>query len=466
MSRHRFLMLGASIVGVGMLPFAQRSYAYAQDYVTPYNYASADVLADPKSHTEALRRMFSDERLKPPYLFKLPVRKPNPAIPGDYGGWRVTMGSGFATFPVKSKWTLTCAPPDPTEPGANSWLHRWGELVDGQRMFQNTDQINGNRDITFQNVYVDGHKKGLAAGTGIDDDFDFDQHFLDIDIINTFLRIGQYPTKQDRRWNYRVYFLDCTVKNWPGISCEFRQVNDFKVSGNTIESSHRGSLIFRIGQRNGFVENNVVKYGGDDGIAFNGNVGAYADWPDTGGAANVTLTNNYLGVKELDPAYQNVEGGQDIEELPGTRQNPGNSPLAIRHAAGPVYVNNTTVTQTENGYTEKVNGQDVYFPPQPAVEVRDRQGFTSRNVYIDVLVVEPGIDNKLVAPALSIPSPGVTGGIARGRVTEQYTGSSSPWQIAPPPDLFYRTDLDPPELTTSEETNLTFSEGLAPPRGL
>src|ERR687897_2722190 len=34
MSRHRFLMLGASIVGVGMLPFAQRKYAYAASNVS------------------------------------------------------------------------------------------------------------------------------------------------------------------------------------------------------------------------------------------------------------------------------------------------------------------------------------------------------------------------------------------------------------------------------------------------
>jgi hypothetical protein len=66
MSRHRFLMLGASIVGVGMLPFAQRNYAYAQSIVTPMNYVGRSGLDNPDDHTAVLYDMFSDRRLQPP----------------------------------------------------------------------------------------------------------------------------------------------------------------------------------------------------------------------------------------------------------------------------------------------------------------------------------------------------------------------------------------------------------------
>ena len=159
MSRHRFLMLGASIVGVGLLPFAQRNYAYAQDItVTPYNYAPRKGF-DNTDHTAVLYKMFSDRRLKPPYHFHLPPRLPDPNIPGDPGGWMVTMGRGFTTFPVESRWTLTgktldavrarktldpetlrrSTLPNGTVLDPASALYRKGEVVHGDKMFHNTD---------------------------------------------------------------------------------------------------------------------------------------------------------------------------------------------------------------------------------------------------------------------------------------------------------------------------------------
>jgi hypothetical protein len=460
-------MLGASIVGVGMLPFAQRNYAYAASSVSTDNYSTARMRADPKRHTEILHNMFTDGRLTPPYQFTL---KPNPVT----RGWWVDMAStSFTAFPIKSDWTLTGSTLADGTPDPSAGLYRYGRVVNGRRMFQNTDTTDGNDHITFQHVYFDGRKFAAAieytfprsdktpnpklgertAGNGTT--FDYAKHFYDVDLLVTFVRIGQNPDLELGRWNNDVNFVGCKVKDWPGISCEFRQVNGFDVSGNTIESSHRGSLIFRIGARNGTVNNNVVVNGGDDCIAFNGNTNAFSDWSSTGGAANVTLTGNTLGEKR----------GQDIREPAGYRHRDGNAPVAIRHAEfGPVYVKETFVTQTEDGYTDWEGGT---HKPQPAVEVQER-GFTCRNVYIEGLYV--GFDGRggelpIGAPALSVLSPSVTGGITKGRVTKQYTGSSSPWQITPPPDLFYRTDLDPPELTASEETNLTFSEGLAPPRG-
>jgi hypothetical protein len=465
MSRHRFLMLGASIVGVGMLPFAQRNYAYAASNVSTDDYSDAQMRADPKRHTEILRNMFTDGRLTPPYQFTL---KSNP-VTRDW--WVDMASSGFTAFPVKSEWTLTGSTLSDGTPDPSAGLYRYGRVVNGRRMFQNTDTTEGNDHITFQHVYVDGRKFAAAIEytfpgsdrtpnpklgektAGNRTKFNYQKHFYDIDLLVTFVRIGQNPNLELGPWNNYVNFVGCKVKDWPGISCEFRQVNGFDVSGNTIESSHRGSLIFRIGARNGSVDKNIVINGGDDCIAFNGNVGAFSDWPSTGGAAGVTLTRNTLGEKQ----------GQDIREPAGYRHRSGNSPVAIRHATGPVNVKESTVTQTEDGYTDWEGGE---HSAQPAVEVGESQGFTTRNVYIDGLYVgfnSQGEELPIGAPALSVPDPGVTGGIARGRVTKQYTGSSSPWQIAPPPDLFYRTDLEPPELTPSEETNLTPSEEVSAP---
>ena len=450
MSRHRFLMLGASIVGVGMLPFAQRKYAYAASNVSTDDYSTPATRKDPTKHTQILQEMFTDPDLSPPYHFRLmPNRKDN----GAPLGWWVRMVSPWNPFPVKSSWTLTGGAAGATSVDPAAGLYRYGLVHNGRIMFRNQDTENGNSDIRFERVYVDGRKRAAATVSGTNfgerdltpapratkdpvNTFNINKHYYDIDVLQTFVRIGHNPNVEPIGWNYRVHFVECEVNNWPGISCEFRQVNDFDVSRNKITSSHRGSLIFRLGARHGSVNNNTVENGGDDCIAFNGSVGFFADALNTGGALGVTLSGNTLGEKE----------GQDIREPAGARHRDGNSAIAIRHAEAsaenPVEVNDTTVTQTEDGYTDWEGG---VHRAQPAVEVSDRQGFTSRNVYIDGLVVQQGIDNKLVAPALWIPSPGVTGGINNGSC-EEYTGPSCPWQIAPPEDLFYRTNLSPPEV--------------------
>ena len=451
MSRHRFLMLGASIVGVGMLPFAQRTYAYAASNVSTDNYSTPATRADATKHTQILHDMFFDNRLTAPYTFRLmPNRVPNEEG-GEPLGWWVDMGGTWEPFPVKSSWTLTGGAEGATTVDPSAGLYRYGRVVHSRIMFRNPDTTNGNSDIFFERVYVGGRKLAAATLTGtnfgerdltpapmaVDDPvntFDISQHFYDVDVLLTFVRITQNPAVQSNRWNYDVHVLKCEVWDWPGISCDFRQVDRFDVSGNKIYSSHRGSLIFRLGARNGSVNNNLVDNGGDDCIAFNGNQD-FPDWPNTGGAGNVSLNINTLGEKE----------GQDIREPAGYRHRDGNSPVAIRHAeAGTVKVNNTTVTQTEDGYTDWEGGS---HPPQPAVEVRDRQGFTSRKVYIDGLVVQKGSidpvtgDSRLVAPALYIPSSGVTGSITNGQIVPPYAGSSCPWQIAPSKKRFPRTNL-------------------------
>jgi hypothetical protein len=445
MSRHRFLMLGASIVGVGMLPFAQRNYAYAASNVSTDDYSTPATRKDPTKHTQILQEMFNDNNLKPPYHFRL---MPN----GVTGGWWVNMGGTWNPFPVKSSWTLTGGAQGAPIVDPAAGLYRYGRVRNGRIMFKSEDSETGNKDIMFKRVFVDGRKKAAATLTGTNlgerdltpaltaaedpvNTFNFDIHYYDIDQLLTFVRIGQDPDEEPKGWNYDMRFLGCEVNNWPGISCEFRQANHFDVSHNKITSSHRGSFIFRLGARYGSVNGNEVSNSGDDCIAFNGNTGFFADALNTHGALDVTLTGNELGEKQ----------GQDIKEPAGARHRDGNSAIAIRHADfGPVYVNDTKVTQTEDGYTDWEGGP---HPPQPAVEVRDQrsQGFTSRNVYIDNLVVQHGIDHQLVAPALWIPSPGVTGGINNGSC-EEYTGPSCPWQIAPPEELFYRTNLSPPEV--------------------
>jgi hypothetical protein len=67
----------------------------------------------------------------------------------------VVLGKGFATFPVKSNWTLTgftATLADGTKtPDHRSSLYRKGEVVHSQKMFENTDGKLGNDNITFFN---------------------------------------------------------------------------------------------------------------------------------------------------------------------------------------------------------------------------------------------------------------------------------------------------------------------------
>jgi hypothetical protein len=417
MSRHRFLMLGASIVGVGMLPFAQRSYAYAKKgTVTPLRYASRRSL-DGDDHTEILHDMFSDRRLRPPYHFHL-----SPCPNGE--GWLVVMGSGFATFPVKSNWRLTGSRlAGGTTLDHTAALYRRGEVVDRQKMFENTDTELGNDNITFSSVYVKGQKHDWAASNG---------GYFDIDRFSTFLRIYQNPAAASDQWNNNVKFVGCVVRDWPGVSCAFYQLHHFVVKGNTIESSHRGSLIFRFGARIGNVHHNRVLDGGDDCIAFNGNTDAYYNrYPDRPPpkAQNVHVWSNTLSEKQA----------QDIPEPPDGRKRDGNSPIAVRGGEdihigesrlGEVLGNE--VLYTTDGYTD-VDG--VYHPGQPAVEVCDEQGQSARNIWVKKLIVR-----QTQAGALAVPSGGVTGGVYDS-VCDLYTGSSCPWQLAPTPELFKRSNL-------------------------
>src|SRR5215211_2479021 len=216
MSRHRFLMLGASIVGVGMLPFAQRNYAYASEEVSPDKYTGRSLNTD--DHTAILHDMFFDKRLVPPYKFWLPP------CPNGYG-WVVVMGKGFATFPVKSNWTLRGSTLSDGSLDPASSLYRKGAVVDGQKMFQNTDTKLGNDYITFSNVYVKGNKYDWAAMNG---------GYFDIDKFSTFLRIYQDPAFASDQWNNNLTFDGCVIKEWPGISCVFYQLDSFKVSNNLV----------------------------------------------------------------------------------------------------------------------------------------------------------------------------------------------------------------------------------------
>jgi hypothetical protein len=410
-------MLGASIVGVGMLPFAQRSYAYARKgTASPLRYAPRKDL-DGDDHTEILHDMFTDRKLKPPYHFHLP-----PCPNGE--GWIVVMGSGFATFPIKSNWTLTGSRlSDSTTLDHTSSLYRVGEMVDRQKMFENTDTDLGNDNITFSKVYVKGQKHDWAASNG---------GYFDIDEIATFLHIHQHPAAASDQWNSNLKFVGCVVRDWPGISCDFRQLEKFVVSDNQVISSHRGSLIFRFGARIGNVHHNHVLDGGDDCIAFNGNATAYySSYPDRPPpkAQNVHVWSNVLSEKQA----------QDIPEPPDGRKRTGNSALAVRGGdnihigrsrLGKVLGNE--VLYTTDGYTD-VDG--VYHPEQPAVEVCDMQGQTARNIWVEKLIVR-----QTKAGALAVPSAGVTGGV-RHSVCDLYTGSSCAWQLAPAPELFQRSNL-------------------------
>src|SRR5215203_281178 len=167
MSRHRFLMLGASIVGVGMLPFAQRNYAYAASNVSTDNYSTPATRADATKHTQILHDMFFDKRLRPPYHFRLmPNRVPNEPG-GEPLGWWVDMGGAWAPFPVKSSWTLTSGAEGATTVDSSAGLYRYGKVVNGRIMFRNADTKNGNNDIRFERVYVDGRKFAATTATGI-----------------------------------------------------------------------------------------------------------------------------------------------------------------------------------------------------------------------------------------------------------------------------------------------------------
>ena len=415
MSRHRFLMLGASIVGVGMLPFAQRSYAYAESYVTPLNYAPRKGFDD-SNHTAVLRSMFTDKRLKPPYHFHLP---PCP----NREGWMVVMGSSFETFPVKSNWTLSGETLADGSLDHTSSLYRRGQVLEEQKMFQNVDITLGNDNIMFSSVYVKGQKHDWATLNG---------GYFDIDKVATFVRIRQDPAVASDQWNSNLKFVGCVVRDWPGISCDFHQLDNFVVRDNLVTSSHRGSLIFRFGARLGNVHSNHVLDGGDDCIAFNGNTDAfYQRYPDRvpPKAQNVHVWSNVLSEKQA----------QDIPEPPEGRKRTGNSPLAVRGGEN-IHIGRSRdgivlgneVLYTTDGYTD-VDG--VYHPEQPAVEVRDMRGQTARNIVVENLIVK-----QTKAGALVVPSAGVTGGVYDS-VCDLYTGSSGPWQFAPDPKRFQRSGL-------------------------
>jgi hypothetical protein len=417
MSRHRFLMLGASIVGVGMLPFAQRNYAYAQGFtVTPLDYAKRKGMDD-DDHTAILHDMFFDRRLKAFSHFHLP-----PCPNGE--GWMVEMGPGFATFPVKSDWMLTGSTlADGTTLDHTSSLYRKGAVVHTQKMFENTDTELGNDNITFKQVYVKGQKHDWAASNG---------GYFDIDQVSTFLRISQHPAAASDRWNNTVKFVACEVRDWPGVSCDFRQLRNFVVSDNRVISSHRGSLIFRFGAHIGNVHHNHVLDGGDDCIAFNGNSVAYYNGnPDRppSKAQNVYVWRNILSEKQT----------QDIPEPPHGRKRTGNSPIAVRGGEnihigesrrGKVLGNE--ILYTADGYTD-VDG--LYHPEQPAVEVIGDLGQSARNIWVKRLIVR-----QTKAGALVVPSADVTGGVYDS-VCDLYTGSSCAWQLAPTPELFQRSTL-------------------------
>jgi hypothetical protein len=417
MSRHRFLMLGASIVGVGMLPFAQRNYAYARGLtVTPFDYAKRRGMDD-DDHTAILHDMFFDRRLKAPYHFHLP------SCPNGVG-WMVEMGRGFATFPVESDWSLTGSTlADGTTLDQTASLYRKGAVELWQAMFENTDTELGNDNITFEQVYVKGQKHDWAALNG---------GYFDIDQISTFLRISQQPAAAADQWNYNVKFVGCEVRDWPGISCDFRQLRNFVVSDNRVISSHRGSLIFRFGARVGNVHHNHVLDGGDDCIAFNGNSDAhYHRHPDRPPpkAQNVYVWSNILSEKQT----------QDIPEPPGGRKRTGNSALAVRGGEN-IHIGESRLGQvlgnevlyTADGYTD-VDG--VYHPEQPAVEVSTAQGQSARNISVKKLIVR-----QTKAGALVVSSADVTGGVYDS-VCDLYTGSSCAWQLAPTPELFQRSTL-------------------------
>src|SRR5215211_3406372 len=328
MSRHRFLMLGASIVGVGMLPFAQRNYAYAEvGWVTPEMYAARGSL-DTDDHTAVLHDMFSDGRLRAPYHFRLP-----PCPNGT--GWMVVMGSSFGTFPVKSNWTLRGSRLAYGSVDPRSALHRRGEVVSGKTMFENTNTELGNNYFAFEGVYVEGRKYEWAQMNG---------GYLDIDQMATFLKISQNPEAQSDRWNHGLRFVGCVVRNWPGIACDFHQLENFEVSYNEVSGSHRGSLIFRYGARIGSVNHNRVTDGGDDCIAFNGNTDAYYQrYPNNlpPKAQSVNVIGNVLSEKQA----------QDIPEPLGGRKRSGNSPLAVRGGES-IYLTDNEVLYTMDGYTD------------------------------------------------------------------------------------------------------------------
>jgi hypothetical protein len=468
MSRHRFLMLGASIVGVGMLPFAQRNYAYAQSIVTPNNYAPRRGF-DNTDHTAVLYKMFSDKRLKPPFHFHLPPRPPDPNIPDDPGGWMVNMGQDFTTFPVKSRWTLTgktldagttldpetlrrSTLPNGTVLDPASALYRKGELVDGNDMFQNTDTNRGNDDITFSNVYVRGRKHDWAELNG---------GYFDIDKPSNFLRIYQNPSAASDQWNSNLTLDGCIVEEWPGISCVLYQLDNFRVSNNLVTWSHRGSLIFRFGARDGKVHDNHVLDGGDDCIAFNGNTDNYYEqYPNNPPpkAERVYLWANVLsekkgtgGVRRDEEGNEILFDGNDIPEPPDGRKRTGNSPLAVRGgqdiyigASPEGVVRGNEVLYTTDGYTD-IDGND--HEAQPAVEVRDMQGQSARNIWVTNLTVQ-----ETKAGALVVPSAGVTGGVYDS-VCVSYTGStatepSDSWKLAPPATIFARENLTPPDYYT------------------
>ena len=121
------------------------------------------------------------------------------------------------------------------------------------------------------------------------------------------------------------------------------------------------------------------------------------------------------------------------------RKREGNSAIAVRggenihigeNRVGAVVGNE--VLYTTDGYTD-VDG--VYHAGQPAVEICDMQGQTARNIWVKKLTVR-----QTEAGALSVPSGGVTGGVYDS-VCDLYTGSSCPWQLAPTPELFERSNL-------------------------
>jgi hypothetical protein len=440
MSRHRFLMLGASIVGVGMLPFAQRNYAYAQSIVTPMNYVGRSGLDNPDDHTAVLYDMFSDRRLQPPYHFQLLPCPNNPE------GWQVVMGKGFATFPVKSNWTLegsTLAGSTALDPASS--LNRKGAVVDGQKMFENKDYKLGNDKITFSNVYVKGNKYEWAEMNG---------GYFDIEKFSTFLRIYQEPALASDQWNEDLKFLGCIVQEWPGISCVFYQLRNFEVSNNLVTWSHRGSLIFRFGAQNGLVHHNQVLDGGDDCIAFNGNTdNYYQHYPNNPPpkAENVYLWANTLSEKKA---------GNDIPEPPTGRKRGGNSPIAVRAGrdihigkapSGEVFGNE--ILYTMDSYIDSDGKERA---AQPAVEVRDNpkglQGQTAENIWVRNLTVR-----QTEAGALVVPDAGVTGGVYDS-VCERYT--TDPWKLAPPATSFARENLDPPDEYSTSTSRLASTEQI------
>jgi hypothetical protein len=410
--------------------------------------------------------MFSDKRLKPPYYFHLPPRLPDPEIPGDPGGWMVNMGRAFTTFPVKTNWTLTgktldagktldpetlrrSTLPNGTVLDPDSALYRKGEVVDGSKMFHNTDTNLGNDYITFSNVYVRGRKHDWAEMNG---------GYFDIDKPSTFLRIYQNPSAASDQWNSDLKIDGCIVEEWPGMSCVLYQLHNFEVSNNLVTWSHRGTLIFRFGARNGMVHDNHVLDGGDDCIAFNGNTDNYYEqYPNNPPpkAESVYLWANVLsekkgtgGVRTDEEGNEVLFDGNDIPEPPDGRKRTGNSPIAVRGgqdiyigASPDGVVGGNEVLYTVDGYTDTDDPPKVHAP-QPAVEVRDLQGQSARNIWVTNLTVR-----ETKAGALVVPSEEVTGG-AYDSVCVSYTGStdtepSDPWKLRPPANIFARERLTP-----------------------